>query len=352
MLAVGCYSGVEGVDFEAAEVELDPEVEETIENLKAAGFPESEIEVLEDGTVFVGSDAVVSLEASREMAGIRRVASDLEDEDDFRQYRTNNLVSSSVTKICIVPSASFNGNATLSAGLDQAIANYNGQGLSFTMQRNGTGCSATITANTDNSGGGSAGFPSGGLPYNTINIGTSVASYGVSVAKHVISHELGHCVGFRHSDYYNRSISCGGAATNEGTAGVGAVLIPGTPGTAVANGSVMNSCYNSGSTGVWTASDVTALQELYAGGGAPPPPPPPPPAGDSCAGHCGANAGSCWCDSACTNYGDCCSDKAFLCDAGPSSCVGKCNQNAGQCWCDAACTTYGDCCSNKTAVCG
>ena len=97
MLAVGCYSGVEGVDFEAAEVELDPEVEETIENLKAAGFPESEIEVLEDGTVFVGSDAVVSLEASREMAGIRRVASDLEDEDDFRQYRTNNLVSSSVT---------------------------------------------------------------------------------------------------------------------------------------------------------------------------------------------------------------------------------------------------------------
>ena len=58
------------------------------------------------------------------------------------------------------------------------------------------------------------------------------------------------------------SISCGSGG-NEGTAGVGANLIPGTPSTAVLNGSVYNSCYNSGSTGVFTSSDITALNYLY-----------------------------------------------------------------------------------------
>lgn len=39
----------------------------------------------------------------------------------------------------------------------------------------------------------------------------------------------------------------------------------------------------------------------------------------SCVGSCGgygggANIGGCYCDSACTQYGDCCSDKAAVCD--------------------------------------
>lgn len=34
-----------------------------------------------------------------------------------------------------------------------------------------------------------------------------------------------------------------------------------------------------------------------------------------CAGKCGGNAGSCWCDTACTSYGDCCSDYAASCNA-------------------------------------
>jgi uncharacterized protein YjaZ len=71
--------------------------------------------------------------------------------------------------------------------------------------------------------GGSSGYPSGGLPYRTINIGTGLRSYSVDVNEHVITHELGHTTGLRHTDYYDRSISCGGTATNEGTAGVGAI---------------------------------------------------------------------------------------------------------------------------------
>jgi Dual-action HEIGH metallo-peptidase len=229
------------------------ENQEIVSNLQQAGFPADDIQVV-DGQVYVGNDAHVTLEASREM---------IEAAPGQEQYRTTNLVGTGVSKICIVPTTSFNSYANLSAGLDAAISNYNGRGLRLTFQRGGTGCTANITAKTMSGTGGSAGFPSGGLPYGTINIGTGLQSYSVGVNKHVITHELGHCIGFRHSDYYNRAISCGGAASNEGTAGVGAILIPGTPSTAVSGGSVMNSCFSSSSTGTWTSSDITALDYLY-----------------------------------------------------------------------------------------
>jgi len=35
----------------------------------------------------------------------------------------------------------------------------------------------------------------------------------------------------------------------------------------------------------------------------------------SCQGKCGGNAGGCWCDDKCTENGDCCPDKAQICDA-------------------------------------
>jgi hypothetical protein len=234
---------------------VDPQAEnqEIVSNLVQAGFPADDIQIV-DGLVYVGNDAHVTAEAAREM--VQAPAGQ-------EQYRTTNLMSG-ITKICINPTSGFNSYSRLSAGLDAAIANYNSLGLSFTMVRGpATGCSANITATTMSGAGGSAGFPSGGKPYGTINIGTGLQSYSAGVNKHVISHELGHCIGFRHSDYYNRAISCGGSASNEGTAGVGAILIPGTPSTAVSGGSVMNSCFSSSSTGNWTSSDITALDYLY-----------------------------------------------------------------------------------------
>jgi hypothetical protein len=231
------------------------ENEETIANLIEAGFRADDI-MEADGQIVVGRDAFVDVETSREM--LQRVGTK-------EQYRTTNLVDTSIVKvICVVPTATFNSYSRLSAGLDAAINNYNSQGLSFTMVRGNAGnCDATISARTTSGVGGSAGFPKGGKPYGTINIGTGLQSYSTGVNTHVITHELGHCIGFRHSDYYDRSISCGGSASNEGSAGVGAIHIPGTPTTATTGGSVMNSCFRSSESGGWSSSDRTALNYLY-----------------------------------------------------------------------------------------
>jgi len=242
-----------GVALVGCGVESQDENKEIVSNLIEAGFPADDIQVV-DGNVFVGGDAHVTLAASQEM---------LQKDGSGEQYRTTNLVGTGVTKICLNPTSTFNSYANLSAGLDAAISNYNARGLRLTFQRGGTGCTANITVQTTSGSGGSAGFPSGGYPYGTINIGTGMNSYSVSVNKHVITHEIGHCIGFRHSDYYNRAISCGGSYSNEGASTVGAVHIPGTPTTATVGGSVMNACFSSSSTGNWTSSDITALDYLY-----------------------------------------------------------------------------------------
>ena len=71
--------------------------------------------------------------------------------------------------------------------------------------------------------------------------------------------------------------------------------------------------------------DGTAYCALFCAGAYPSQPPPhceipgcvcdEEPAADSCEDNCGGKSddGSCWCDSWCESYGDCCSDKADLC---------------------------------------
>ena len=227
------------------------ETQEIISNLIEAGFPANDIQVVEDA-VYVGRDAQVSLEASREMLQ--------PGEGSTEQYRTTNLVGTSVTKICINPTATFNSYSQLSQGLNLAIQNYNERGLRIFFARGPTtGCTANITAQTTTGAGGFSGFPAGGLPYGTINIGTGLQSYSLDMTEHVITHEIGHAIGFRHSDYYSLS-SCGG---NEGAAGVGAILIPGTPSTSTVGGSLMNSCIRMTETGEFTSTDITALNYLY-----------------------------------------------------------------------------------------
>ena len=77
-----------------------------------------------------------------------------------------------------------------------------------------------------------------------------------------MAHEMGHCIGMRHTDYYNRAYSCGGSASNEGASTVGAILIPGTPSSAEPN-SWMLACVGNGVNRPFTANDLTALNYIY-----------------------------------------------------------------------------------------
>jgi hypothetical protein len=232
--------------------------EETLSNLLQAGFPENDIQ-LYDGDVYVGRDGHVTLEASREMR-----FDSMEPSGAACELRApSNVVGKGVTRICVNPSASFNSYSRLSQGLDAAINNYNELGLRITFARGPTtGCTANISADTMSGTGGSAGFPSGGRPYGEIKIGVGLQNHGVDVSERVITHQLGHTLGVRHMDYFDRTLSCG-SDSNVGVGTKGAILITGSPSTAIVGGSVLNSCLSSTETGAWTGYDRTALNYLY-----------------------------------------------------------------------------------------
>lgn len=183
---------------------------------------------------------------------------------DGRQYSTNNLVSNNQTITVIGYTGGSNAlTSRMRTGLSWAIDNYNALniGLSFSLSF-ATSTNADIVVYKVNSSGagGSAGFPSGGNPYKWVQILSGTNNYSNNVNEHVIGHEIGHCLGLRHTDYFSRQ-SCG-QNTNEGSAGVGANYIPGTPSGYDAN-SLMLACFNSSEDGEFGFYDVVALEYLY-----------------------------------------------------------------------------------------
>lgn len=186
-------------------------------------------------------------------------------------YRTNNLVNTSTyatIKVALSNSSSQH-QAAFSAALDEAIRRYNAENLRVRFQRVSSGANTTVVAYYEVSNTlGSAGFPtSSGAPYsqvkmNTYWYSTSTGSTNVNYIGTIMAHELGHCIGFRHTDYMNRSYSCGGSAVNEGSSTVGAVYIPGTPSGPSAS-SWMLACVGSNQNRPFTSSDRTALNYVY-----------------------------------------------------------------------------------------
>ena len=177
------------------------------------------------------------------------------------QYNTNNLVSTGGGRTITV-SASGTISAAFSTAIDHAIARYNAQNLQLTFQRVGSGGDINIRIVNTGQYIASSGFPtSGGDPYNTVKYAKKYTNYSDGFMTTVLAHEIGHCIGFRHTDYMDRSYSCG-IGGNEGDGGVGANHIPGTP-TGPDAASWMLACLSSTTDRPFNSNDVVALNYLY-----------------------------------------------------------------------------------------
>ena len=250
-----------------------------INKIANMGFNPDGIEAVEEG-YRIERDIIITHEMLEHAPTEHKVP-------NMEQYSTNNLVSSNGSRVITIYAPESGGGGGkgkkggggggyspgMIAGLDLAIARYNAENLSISFQRVSSSGGADIVMTRLSKGDerrgilGSAGFPTAsGDPYGEIQMsGILESSYGLSTGgiATIIAHEMGHCVGFRHTDYFDRSISCGGSASNEGTAGVGANHIPGTPtGATAAAKSWMLSCTDGGDR-PFNNDDKTALNYLY-----------------------------------------------------------------------------------------
>ena len=236
----------------------------TVAKISSLGFGTSNIQKTEDGYLVEG-DILLTEELlnSTPTQSLMRIANN-------EQYRTTNLVTVGTSRIITILVSNL-GPAFVS-GTDLAIERYNALGLRMTFMRitSGTPDITILGFNQKARGGsitlGSAGFPSNGNPFNQIKMNTNTQAYGtnpdVNYVGSVIQHEIGHCIGMRHTDYMDRSFSCGGGFSNEGASTVGAIHIPGTPTTAD-SGSWMLACTSPSTPRTFNANDAIGLRFLY-----------------------------------------------------------------------------------------
>lgn len=248
------------------EVAAELGVPEHVKNQVAAlGFRTDEIIEADGGYVVEGDIFLTKEDLNATIVDIQSLIVGNEE-----QYRTTNLVTGLPRNITVFIKTS-GGQALPSsygAALDEAIARYNAEGLLITFTRvySASAGNIDITKAPNNANYlASAGFPtSGGNPYGSVVVNSAYLGNnpGTNYLATILAHEIGHCIGFRHTDYMNRQYSCGGSFYNEGQAGVGAIHIPGTPTGADAN-SWMLACIGAGQNRPFNNNDKTALNYLY-----------------------------------------------------------------------------------------
>ncbi len=266
---IGCAAFLIGCADDTSDPGVDQEEFNAVKlQLQAAGF---DTENLESTTLngisgyAVEGDIFLTLQQINELSP--RVSVDNGGEVATEHYRTTNLVSSPRT-VSVYMDTAF--PSITQTAFDEALARYNALNLDLFFQRaNSAGADIDILAERlpRNVLGRSAGFPdAAGNPASPIVLNNRIyaprsrrATIPADVVT-VIAHEIGHAIGFRHTDFFDRSFSCG-TGGDEGQAGVGAIFIPGTPAGAEA-GSYMLACSN-GTDRPFTSGDRTALTTLY-----------------------------------------------------------------------------------------
>ncbi|MFD2718876.1 M57 family metalloprotease [Hymenobacter monticola] len=243
---------------EAAVATPEAVSQEVKAQIQALGFGTQDVKAVDGGYVVEG-DMLLTKELLASAPGYATLRV-----GDVEQYRTTNLVTGLPRVLTVSISSSF--PAAYVSAIDEAIRRYNAANLRVTFRRVSSGAQMPVKYSS-NLGPGvlgqSGGFPSGGNPAPGFTLVPNVInSSNINYIATIMAHEMGHCIGMRHTDYYNRAYSCGGSASNEGASTVGAVLIPGTPSTAEPN-SWMLACVGNGVNRPFTANDLTALNYIY-----------------------------------------------------------------------------------------
>ncbi|WP_026236509.1 M57 family metalloprotease [Pontibacter roseus] len=258
LLALVVTLGFSSCQKEEGEVSATEVSAMTLAKISNMGFNTQNVQRVEGGYLVEGdiilsdSDLNVSLETQALRVG------------EEEQYRTSNLVNVGSGRTINVAITTSLPSSYVTA-LDEAIRRYNAENLLIKFRRVSSGYNILLTkAPSGSTYLASAGFPSGGNPYNSVKVNSDYlgTNPGTNYLATILAHEIGHCIGFRHTDYMNRAYSCGGSYYNEGASTVGAIHIPGTPTGADPN-SWMLACIGTGSNRYFNANDKTALRYIY-----------------------------------------------------------------------------------------